>query len=84
MWVQHYNGLLNEDPTTINDYDQDIEGQVTKLEQIVTKSEDPVGILSDQFTINEVANLCGHIPNHKSAGIDTITYESLKYGGHKL
>jgi hypothetical protein len=87
--VNHYNNLLNENASTaVSDYDdkfkQFIQKEIINLEQTLSKSDDPVGILLEPFTTNEVANLCRCMPNHKSSGIDSLTYESLKYGGYKL
>jgi len=46
--------------------------------------KDNTGVLSTKITVNEVANACKSMPNNKSAGFDSISYESLKHGGHLL
>ena len=88
VWSDHYNNLLNESPNTDDEFNNEfktmIENEVLQMEQIFQKQYDDTGIFSNSITVNEVANVCIGMPNHKAPGIDNISYESIKYGGYVL
>jgi len=88
LWSEHYCKLLNEAPDTNcifdNSFKDEIDKEVLNMTNNFEKDYDNTGILSGCITINEVANVCMSMSNHKSPGYDNISYESFKYGGHIL
>ena len=88
VWNSHYESLLNEQESSSNSYDSDfgfhIQEEVDHLKNSMPHTEDTTGILRDPITVNEVAQVCGSMPNRKAPGADLISYESLKNGGHSL
>jgi len=88
LWSEHYSNLLNETASNSNDVDHEfgdyVENEVTQMDSTFLKDHDNTGTLSNPITVNEVAGVCMSMPNKKSAGMDNISYESLKYGGHVL
>ena len=86
LWSEHYSKLLNE--SDVNDFDPGFNTYINNEEQQMADTydidKDNTEILSDAITVNEVANACKSMPNNKSAGMDNISYESLKYGGYLL
>ena len=88
VWNSHYKSLLNEQESSSNSYNSDfgfhIQEEVDHLKNSMPHTEDTTGILRDPITVNEVAQVCGSMPNRKAPGADLISYESLKNGGHSL
>ena len=88
LWEKHYNSLLNEQPVESLQYDDShqelIHNKVEDMHTNFDKLCDDTGIITHDFTINEVADICLRLPSNKSAGYDCITYECLKFGGYML
>ena len=88
LWSSHYTTLLNDQESDNCDFDNDfgahIQEEVNYLKTHLSKSEDNMGVIRDQITVNEVANVCRNMPNHKAPGADSISYEGLKFGGYIL
>lgn len=88
LWEQYYTTLLNEQPSEAAGYDTEhqefIRREIEHLNSTYNKTDDVTNTLNQDFTVNEVANLCKSLPNNKAAGHDAITYECVKHGGHQL
>jgi len=88
LWKKRYDTLLNEQPDEAALYDADHLDQlcqtVDDIKAASNELDDPTGILTESFTINEVASICKRLPNNKAPGYDGISYECVKYGGYKL
>jgi len=88
VWSHHYATLLNEQESQTSSYDHDfglhIQEEVRLLKNLMPTTEDTTGVLCDRLTVNEVAKVCNSMPNRKAPGVDLISYESLKNGGHCL
>ena len=90
LWSSHYTALLNDQESNNCDLDNDFGAHIQeelnylKTHTCMSKSEDNMGVSRDQITVNEVANVCRNMPNHKAPGADCISYEGLKYGGYTL
>jgi hypothetical protein len=88
MWRDHYDKLLNEQVSEAPQFDEDfkthIHNEITALMCSFSTSDDSTGILHAPFTVNEVADVCKGMPNHKSPGADNVSYESIKYGGFEI
>ena len=88
LWRSHFNGLLNEQKEETDLYDAEhlnyLHQKIEQIRSISNESDDATGTLTDKFTVNDIANACKNLPNNKAAGYDSISYESVKQGGHQL
>ena len=88
LWSSHFKQLLNEPDVTESTFDEcfkkHIDSEVNDMFHTYNRHHDNTGVLKEHITVNEVASTCKCMPNHKSAGLDNVCYESLKYGGHLL
>ena len=88
LWSAHFKQLLNEPDVTESTFDEcfrkHIDSEVNDMLHTYNRHYDNTSVLKEHITVNEVASTCKRMPNHKSAGLDNVCYESLKYGGHLL
>ena len=82
IWRDHY-GKLYSPLEHANFYENFRMTVEKKIEEYSTESfkvrDDP---LDTPFEVDEVAEICQHLPNGKAGGLDGIQYEHLKYGGY--
>ena len=82
IWRDHYGKLYS--PLEHANFDENFRMTVEKkIEEYSTESfkvrDDPLGT---PFEVDEVAEICQHLPNGKAGGLGGIQYEHLKYDGY--
>jgi len=85
MWKEHFNTLLNESAQEATKYDNNfksyIEDEITRIKHGMSKDDQPRHVNMEDFSIEEVQNICDTLPTKKAPGVDGITYEHIRYGG---
>ena len=80
VWKKHYEDLYTpkDEPEFDNEFKKLVERKLTDFAQSTFQYDDP---LDEPFQIAEVGAICDKLPNGKAGGLDTLTYEHIKYGG---
>jgi len=83
-WSEYFANLYK--PDTSGKYDEDFRRDIeSKVQEMVEMSKDRhIPLLDNPFTYEEVATCLRNLKNGKATGIDGISNEHLKYGGHEL
>ena len=84
IWEKHYRDFYT--PSDVRSYDNEFKVFVeNSLKEYRLKSSqcnnDPLDV---PFEFEEVQGVIQNLPNRKAGGFDEITYEHLKYGGHRI
>ena len=80
VWQNHYENLYTpkEEPGFDNSFKRFVENSLTDYWEKSFNCNDP---LDNPFEVAEVADVCMKLPNGKAGGLDTLSYEHIKYGG---